>query len=321
MRSFAPKHPRFQGSLSQRLAWLCAGTLLVWSVLPGVESVRAGDASFSSHLLAPDASWQALSGANAPLGEGLSGVRGNPAGLGAMDGVRSAASHLMWAGDLAREWVAVGGPVSSRLGAWADVSVLHGPALPGYDESGVSTGTFAPVEWAAGGAVSVSATADLHVGLGARYFRLEDPSEPVSGVGVSTGVRFDWGSRAIGLSVSDVGTARAGDHGDYSLPTTWRAGALQLLEGIGTMYAGAYHQEGSGWGGVFGVTVYATPWASLHGGADWADDPVDSALGWSSGVSLTRDRLTLSYAYRSIDVLASAHQFGLELPIGPPRSE
>ena len=329
MRSIAPLNPRHsrRGRLAAvltRAPGFARGAVLA-SLLTasigaspfGTPEAAAEETSFQSQTLAPDATWQALSGATAALGEGLSGVRGNPAGLGALRGVRSAASHLIWPGDLAREWVAIGGPVASSVGAWADVSVLHGPALPGYDADGGSTGDFSPTEWAAGAAVSASVTGDLHLGLGARYFRLEDPSAPVSGVGVSAGGRFDWGSRSMGLSVSDLGTVDAGDRGTYGLPTTWRLGVRQVLESSATVYAGGYHREGSGLGGVLGVSVHATPWASLHGGAEWVEDASETPLGWSSGVSLTRDRMTLSYAFRSLEALPPAHQFGLEVPIGP----
>src|SRR5690606_10290985 len=141
-----PMERRGNGALRLvRTGWILA--VFVFTTSSGATE------AFQSRGLAPDPAWQATRGSLAASGSGLTAGLANPAGAFGLERARAAFSHLIWAGDLSREWAALGAPLGSRVGFVIDAALLHGPQLMGYDADGVETGSFRVSEWNAGGSV------------------------------------------------------------------------------------------------------------------------------------------------------------------------
>lgn len=295
---------------------LVAAFLALLLPAAGGRGAAASDSVFLSRTLAPDPLWQATSGGLAGTGRGLSGALGNPAAVARLSGRRAAVSHLVWAEDLSREWLGLGGPVGGRWALLLDASMLHGPALQGFDAEGRRTGTFDPSEWNSGITASAAVGRGLDLGVGARYFRLEDPADPVGGWGLSAGAWWALGPRGIGLSVTDLGSVDGSASGSYSLPTRWRAGVEQTFEGGSVAALTLEGGESDALRLSAGVIVRPLEWVSLLGGVSSGQGYDGRELGWSTGLSIEGGGVIGSYAYREAGELAATHQFGVEIPLG-----
>lgn len=280
--------------------------------------------AFQSRGLAPDPAWQATRGSLAASGSGLTAGLANPAGAFGLERARAAFSHLIWAGDLSREWAALGAPLGSRVGFVIDAALLHGPQLMGYDADGVETGSFRVSEWNAGGSVGTDVGRGLSLGAGARVHRLEDPSAPVTGVGLSAGAQWQFGAQSLGVSITDVGSARS-SAGDYDLPTQWRVG-LERQATFDWGQGGGYRvgatvlgEDGSTFVAV-GAILQPTAWLGLLGGAS-TNAPDDSeSVSWSSGVQVEHQGILAGYALHPAGALGATHQFSITIPLRGDRA-
>ena len=295
-----PRPAAFAGVLSAALSF---------AILPA-QMAEASEEAFASRTLAADPMWQATAGAFAVTETQVSALAANPAGASAATRPTLAFSHLQWAADLSREWAALSTPVGPRLGLGADVGLLRGASLPGFDEAGNSTGTFAPTEWNAGAALGVGLGRGVDLGLGARYFRLEDPSEPLTSVGFSAGLRWSGESRTFGAAVTDLGST---SDDRYALPTRFRAGAEQWFSPMLRVGVGA--EAGRNTAVSLGVELQPTRWVSLLGGLGSENGEQGRGVHWSSGFSLEHTGVRASYAFILDGDLGDRHQLGFELPL------
>lgn len=306
---FPPMKPRGNGAL--RL--IRAGGILAAMVF--ASSASAANA-FRSRDLAPDPAWQATRGSLATTGSGLTAGLANPAGAFGLERAQAAFSHLIWAGDLSREWAALGAPLGSRVGFVVDAALLHGPQLMGYDADGVETGSFRVTEWNAGGSFGTDVGRGLSLGLGARVHRLEDPNEPVTGIGFAAGAQWQLGAQSFGFSITDAGSARAGGT-DYELPTHWRAG----VEREATLLGAGYRAGASVTGGesstvlALGLILQPTRWVSLMGGFSNDRETDSESILWSSGIQVEHQGILVGYAVHPAGFLGTTHQFSLTVPL------
>lgn len=283
-------------------------SLLAASV-PGIAIGQT--AAFSSHTLSPDPVWSAMGGARAATTQAVTAGIGNPASAALLDRASVSGSHLVWAEDLAREWAVLATPLGSRVGLTVDAGLLHGPELMGYDIDGQSTGAFRVSEWNAGAAVGVRLASSLSAGLGARFFRLEDPADPLTGVGVSAGLRLGDEMRAIGFSATDLGPAVESTAGEaFSLPTAYRCGGEYTI-GFATAAAGVEMRDGQT-RASFGTQVRPRDWFALLGGVGTSRD---GELAWSTGVEVVHDGMRFAYAMQPAGSLGATHQLGVTLPL------
>lgn len=284
--------------------------ICLFLVLTTAGTARSAEEAFASRTLAPDPAWQATSGAFAVTEDRPSALAANPAGATAISIPTAAFSHLQWAAGLSREWAALTAPLGSRLGIGADVGLLRGAALDGFDEAGNSTGTFSPTEWDAGASLGAKLGRGMGIGVGARYFRLEDPTEPLTSVGLSFGLRWTTGSRSVGASVTDLGTT---SDDRYALPTRYRVGAEQWISSFLRVGVGA--EMGLGSLVAVGAEFHPTPWLSLLGGLGSESGEGGRGVHWSTGLSLERSGIRGSYAFILDEELGDRHQIGFDLPL------
>lgn len=290
-------------------------TVLVWPVLGSSLAAGSGPAAFTSHLLAPDPEWQATRGARAATGPGLAAAVGNPAALASLSGGSAACSHLQWAGGLTREWASSGWELDHGTALAVDAGILRGPELPGYNDQGDPVSSFRASEWNVGVHGARMLGRGLSAGVGARLFRLEDEVEPLTGAGLSFGMRMRGATRVVGLALTDVGAPLRGRQGAYTLPTRWRAGFEQELSDGGALAAISFEGDGSsGMRVAFGVVARPTASLELLGGLLAGGSGVeDSPVGWSAGTTVHHGALAVSYAFRSVDALGSTHLIGIRL--------
>ena len=280
--------------------------------------------AFQSRELAPDPAWQATRGSLATSGSGLTAGLANPAGACGLERAQAAFSHLIWAGDLSREWAALGAPLGSRVGFVVDAALLHGPQLMGYDADGVETGQFRVSEWNAGGSIGTDVGRGLGLGLGVRVHRLEDPAAPVTGIGLSAGAQWQIGAQSIGVSITDVGNARA-DDSSYELPAQWRVGlereaSFHWGEGAGYRVGATLRGgEGSTILGV-GAILQPTAWLGLLGGASTNAESEAESISWSSGLQVQHQGILVGYAVHPVGPLGTTHQFSITVPLRGERT-
>ncbi|MCA9729510.1 MAG: hypothetical protein KC729_17620 [Candidatus Eisenbacteria bacterium] len=296
--------------------WGIVGTVAL--ALSWAMSAQATTA-FQSRDLAPNPEWQATQGALAVSGLGLTAGLANPAGARS-ERASASFSHLLWAGDLSREWAALSVPLGPRFGFVVDAALLHGPQLSGYDDDGAETGSFGVTEWNAGGSVAMEIGAGLGVGVGARVHRLEDLTEPLTGVGISAGARWQTGAQSFGASITDLGSVQSKAEGvpRYDLPTHWRIGAERTmpLYRVGASLRG---DEGATVAG-FGFSITPTPWVSFLGGLSSGDDSEDGGIAWSSGLQVVHQGIEVGYAVHPAGPLGTTHQFSVTVPLRGDRS-
>jgi hypothetical protein len=286
-------------------------------------NARAGNSpAFASHLLAPDPEWQAMRGARSATGPGLAASLGNPAAIGSLIGEAAACTHLQWAGGLSREWAGAGRPVGRGVVAAFDAAVLRSPELPGYDVDGNPTSPFRAAEWSAAVRAAVSLGRGVGIGAGARVFRLEDSTEPLTGTGFSFGIQARGAGRTAGLALTDVGAPMRGPQGVYALPTCWRAGFEQELAGERVLVAASLESAISGnTHGALGVIMRPVSSLELLGGL-LAQGSVagEAPLGWSAGITVHRGPLAVSYAFRQEEALGATHIVGLRMELRSTRN-
>ena len=275
----------------------------------------ANPAAFTSRLLAPDPEWQATCGARAATGQVLATALGNPAAIAVLDGGSAACSHLQWAGDLSKEWVATGWSLRHTAALAVDAAVLHGPELPGYRSDGVATVSFQATEWNAGVQTAIPLGENVGVGFGARLFRLEDPTEPLMGVGFSLGLQARSVDRSAGIALTDAGAPLRGAQGSYTLPTRWRAGVEQRVAQGYLLVAAAVEGEIAGAArGALGVAVRPVSSLELMGGFQTGSNVEGgSSVGWSTGATVKLVGLAVSYAFRQEETLGATHLIGIRL--------
>lgn len=319
---FSPKHilwgpHRRRASVRLGLLGLTALWASVWA-----PSTAAQESAFSSHDLAPEPAWQALQGSRAATGGDLSSPQGNPAAAALFPQAAVSFSHLSWPGGLSREWAGTILPLAPRWNLAAAAGLLRSDVLPAFDADGLQIGTLQPVEWNAGAALARVMGSSYAIGIGARFFRLEDPSAPLSAAAVSAGLLWNGASRRGGFSVTDAGPAAVSSARQYPLPTRVRMGFEQEF-GQGR-WLGAMTLEGEpGIGRVrlrFGFVARPLPWLELMSGVSAGEDVGESgASRWSAGARLTQGDFAFSYAYGSSAALEASHQFGLGFRL-PERS-
>jgi hypothetical protein len=310
---------RYRGSGTRclvRAGWILAATLFAGSV-----SASAATEAFHARNLAPDPAWQATQGSLAATGTGLTAGLANPAGAFGQERAQVAFSHLFWAGDLSREWAALGAPLGSRVGFVVDAALLHGPQLMGYDADGVETGSFRVTEWNAGGSFGTDVGRGLSLGLGARVHRLEDPTDPVTGIGFSTGARWQIGQQSVGVSLTEVGNARSNDL-DYELPTQWRAGIEREASLFGTGYRAGASVTGREDATTFGLGLVLQPtrWVALLGGVSTNPETDAESVLWSSGIQVQHQGILVGYAVHPTGSLGTTHQFSVAVPLRGERA-
>jgi len=276
-------------------------------------AAEAGERIFASRGLAPDPAWHASAGAFGATGSGLGASLGNPATLARTPLPSAAASHLTWAEGITREWLAAGWAVSNRAAMALDAGFLRAPALPGFDADGNAAGEFQPSEWHGGVSFAFAASPAIALGLGARYFRLEDPAAPVGAPALSGGLLWHGATRAAGLALTDAGMRVRGETGRWDLPTAWTAGVEQTVAGGWWTLAAAASGTPSGLERLrAAVSARPSHWCELLGGYDLASGAGSSEGGvWSAGAVLASRGMQASYAVQSSETLGLTHQFGL----------
>ena len=303
-----PVRPHRERSRSSSRIRCLRVTLLL--VLASAGAAHSSEEAFDSRTLAPDPTWQATAGAFAVTESRPSALAANPTGALATACPTAAFSHLQWAADLSREWAALTTPLGSRLGVGADLGLLRGAALEGFDEAGNSTGTFSPTEWDAGAALALALGRGFDLGVGTRYFRLEDPVVPLTSLGFSFGVRWAGGPRTVAASVTDLGST---SDDRYSLPTRYRLGAEQWVSSFLRIGLGA--EVGTATAFALGAELHPTPWIALLGGLGSETGESGRGTHWSTGLSLERSGVRASYAFVLDGELGDRHQLGFELPL------
>lgn len=286
---------------------LSAGLLLSTGV---ASSASGAEEAFLSRTFPADPAWQATAGAFAATSPRTSALAANPAAAAAVLWPVLSFSHLQWAGDLSREWGALATPISSRFGVGADVGILHGAPLQGYDEAGNPTGTFSPTEWDAGASLAANLGRGISLGIGGRYLRLEDPTEPLSSLGVSMGLRWADESRAFALAVTDLGEA---SDPRYAPPQRVRAGFEQHVSSWVSLGLGASRGEETQVS--IGAELRPTHWVALLGGLESRSGETADGFGWSTGLAVERSGLRLGYAFVFDETLGDRHQLGIDLPL------
>jgi len=308
-------------SARTRALYTCFGVAIVvgLAVINEITAKASAAELFSSRSLAPDATWLATRGAGAVSGTGLSSAMGNPAALTGLRRSGIAVSHLAWAGDLSRDWISVGSPLGSRLRFGLDASLLHGSALQGYDALGQETETFSASEWNLSPQLAFDLSPEFAIGAGLRYFRLEDPSDPVGGMGFSAGVRWARESRSLGASLTDWGSAQKTPAGSFDLPSRWRVGVEQSFGGFASAALSALGTADET-RILAAASYHPVPWVSLLGGVESGEGLDGSSIGWSTGLSADRGGIVASYAFSDSPALGSIHQFGIEIPLRADRN-
>ncbi len=279
--------------------------------------------TFGTRNLALDPYEQATQGGFAATDIRSGSDVNNPALAAGFQRPTASFSHLSWAGDLSREWASVATPLTSRFGFGANLGFAHGPSLPGYDEAGISTGAFSVSEWSLGLSLGAHLGHGLTLGLGSRYFRLEDPTSPIGALGGSAGLRWSDGQWAVGAAVTDVQVASFESEtgtasGEWDLPTRvrgdvegWVLPAFRV--GVGAELGAdesLFH---------LGTELRTRPWLSLLGGIAASSGGVESDFDWSAGLRAEHAGVRVAYAFRSEAELGDLHQFGLEIPLRPDR--
>ncbi len=283
--------------------------------IPPTDAHAGSPAAFTSHLLAPDPEWQAMRGARAATGPGLAASIGNPAAVASLSGGAGACSHLQWAEGLTREWAGAGWAVGRGLVVAFDAAVLRGPELQGFDADGNSTIPFRASEWSVASHAALPVGRGVEVGIGARHFRLEDEAELLSGTGFSLGIQVHGASRTVGLAVTDVGAPMNGPHGEYALPTFWRAGFEQATAGERMLLAASVEGGASGKPqGALGVVLRPLASLDLLGGLIVRQSAAgESPMGWSAGATVHRGPFSVSYALRQEEALGATHIVGMRV--------
>ena len=287
-------------------AWLAGAALLCALSTASV----AGEEAFQSRTFAADPTWQATAGAFAVTGGGAGSLAANPALASELSRPTIALSHLQWAAGLSREWAALSTPLGTRFGVGADFGLLRADALDGFDEAGNPTGTFSPSEWDVAASVGADLGQGFGLGAGVRYFRLEDPTEPLTSVGISAGATWSGETRSFAVSAVDLGST---SDSRYELPTRYRAGAQQWLAPWARLGAGV--EYGTELSLSVGTELRPAPWLSLLAGAGQESGDTGRGMFWSTGLGFERSGVHASYAFIVDDVLGDRHQLGIELPL------
>jgi hypothetical protein len=308
-RVTAPRRPR--APLPVRVPALAA--LIAATLICRAESGIAAEPAFLSRLLSPDPGWHATRGALGATQDGLGGHLGNPAALAVTRQARFRLSHLNCGESLAREWVAAGFPLGGGRSLACDAGVLHAAALRGYDVDGRETGALHASEWNAGVTGAWALREGVAVGLGGRYFRLEDPVNPLGAMTASLGLLLRGGTRAVGIAANDLGPRITAAHGAWEPPTCWVLGVEQsdrarrwtLGGGISTRPGPAHRVS-------CGAVLRPAPGVELLGGYSleaFSAGPAES--GWGSGLAVSQSGFSVSYAVQSSAALGLSHQFGI----------
>lgn len=293
--------------------------LLLLFLSSAISSGSSGrEPAFSSHLLPPHPSWQATRGAQAATSPDAASGIGNPAALTGAGSCRLTFTHLAWAGDLSREWMAAAWRLPNGWDLTADAGLLRTPPLEGFDEHGHDTGSFRPMEWTAGVAVRLPLGRAASAGLGVRTFRLEDQNSPLSGFGGSIGLHWAGSARRFGIALTDAGPETSGGQVPAPLPTRWRAGFEQDLE-AGQWTLALLAEGGPESSPRLIVGVVARPvtglelLAGLASGTGGEPDPLGH---WSAGGRFRHGPVELSYAYLPGGNLEPTHHLGVALSFG-----
>ncbi len=200
----------------------------------------------------------------------------------------------------------------------ADAGLLRTPPLEGFDDDGRETGSFRPMEWSAGFAVRFPVGRTFSAGLGARSFRLEDDSSPMSGFSGSVGLHWAGSERRLGVALTDAGPGTSGGDTPASLPTRWRAGFEQDIES-GTWTLAGLMEGGRDGSRRFVAGMVARPVAGLEllaGVASETGGGTDPLGHWSAGGRFRHGAIELSYAFLPGGKLEPTHHLGVCLSFG-----
>ena len=258
----------------------------------------------------------ALGGAGTADAGGAGAWWFNPAAPGAFPGVSLEAAFRDQGGDTEYGFFTLCLPVG-----WGTPSLglLHRRTvdIPGYDETGAATGSFATQDtgarfgwaWAAG---------PVSFGFSGLYIREELGTATVSGWGGDLGVLVRAGhGLQVGAAVLRLGESELGD----PLPSEIRLGMQSLLlPALTGMVDVALPRDAEAY--LAGGVEYA-PWPALALRAGWRNGPASSwHLGelayFAGGLGLNLGGVALDYAYEPAGVLGESHHLSLRYHFSPP---
>jgi len=283
--------------------------LLLFHVGSEARAESYAFASLRQPVTASQTAWGGLS----PCAEGGAELlRSNPAGLARSTGLRFDASHRAWQLGMKQDWI--GGSVP--IGSWAvaiDGLATHSDALQGYDEAGIETGTFTPVELSVGVGIGRRLTDNLRIGFAAQYLSLEGVGTRLSGHSFNVGVETEILGSRIGLAARNLGPNVSGDSGIFSLPAEASLGIETAPIRPIRLSASLTLDRGEGIDLHGGLRWDLPGGLALLGGLLYRPEGYDRRLSPRSGLAITLPFVSATYAFVPDEDLGATHQLSLSL--------
>jgi hypothetical protein len=287
--------------------------VLALGPLAAVSTARATSAfpSLSEPTTPEQAVW---GGPMAAGGLGPDALRANPSGLANASAFHLMASHRSWQFGLEQEWIGARAALGSTWLGF-EVSALHAGSLEGFDEQGIATGSFHPLELSTGLGLARAVTPSLTLGASAHGLLLGASSPSVRGWTGNAGATLSIGRHALGLALRHLGPAIEGEQGSYRLPSEIAVGGLHPLPaGIEAAWTAVLDRDEE---------------REVHGGLRWRPSRVlgllagglwnseEKAIDLRAGAEIDLAALRLAYGFVPDRELGTTHQLALALRIAP----
>lgn len=291
--------------------------VFVVGLLAGTPALGAGETPSQCFLSATrpvTATQTALGGLPAAGASPAASSRANPAGLARGRTPEACVGHQRWQGGLASEWL--GGSIPVGIGTLGiEISAMHAGSLPGFDPSGVPTGSFQPMEIVLGGAWGYSIAPGIRFGFGGRWMGIQGGQSSLAALGFDLGVEADLLGCVIGGGIRNLGPDAVGASGRYPVTTEYFAGGSRrfgrhtgidlhctMLEGGEAILFGGARIDGPGG-------------FSILGGAAYRSASGRTGLRPRGGLAIEAAGIDLSYAFVPDEDTGDTHQFTLALPL------
>lgn len=242
--------------------------------------------------------------------EGPAMIRANPAGLSGGDILTFAASHRAWQFGLQQHWVGISLPAGAfALGA--EVSAVHVGDLPAYDESGIKTGTFHPMELVAGIGAARSLGDHVRIGAATHLLRLTGPDTEIGGFSFSFGAQLVLLGSDVGIALRNLGPDMTSDAGSFHLPSEVSLGIERPFGGRSLVSVAAAVDRAGESSLNAGLSLRGPAGVALLGGAAYLSDAYDDRVSPRAGAEVELKNLRVSYGYIPEAELGVTHHFSL----------
>jgi len=251
----------------------------------------------------------------AAIGEPL-GWLSNPATLHGMDGMGFGVFHAEWLMGTKYDNAAYHHRLNRQLSLALGFASVRRPEIQGYNETGLATGELDNANYTAFFGMGYSPTAEITVGLGAKYFSEKLDASSADGFGFDLGMLYmiTKARLSLGFVAQNVGPEITFESIEEPLPTTLRGGASYVTE---------IHDGDAGLTLAFdvvkpryeklywdaGCELMLVKTVGLRIGYNGREDRPGSGLTLGCGAAVKN--ISVDYAWTSYGDLGSIHRFAL----------